>query len=175
MKINIYTLIGLNSIQENDIQKVELITLVKDAIFIYPQQFISEDGTNQIETLNFDIDGDGIEDQTSIQGRFLQSNELNFTNAKPYVIYGYAAVNNGDILNIEAGARLHFHHNSGLLITDNASIHSNGMPSDDQLLMENEIIFEGNRLEDSFSETQDSGKQFGFLMEVPTINLITQQ
>jgi len=137
---------------ENDIQKVELITLVKDAIFIYPQQFISGDGTNQIETLNFDIDGDGIEDQTSIQGRFLQSNELNFTNEKPYVIYGYAAVNNGDILNIEAGARLHFHYNSGLLITDNASIHSNGMPSDDQSLMENEIIFEGNRLEDSFSE-----------------------
>ena len=26
------------------------------------------------------------------------------------------------------------------------------MPSDNQLLMENEIIFEGNRLEDSFSE-----------------------
>ena len=49
------------------------------------------------------------------------------------------------------------------------------MPSDDQSLMENEIIFEGNRLEDSFQKSQDSGKQFGSLMEVPTINLITQQ
>ena len=136
----------------NDIQSVELITLVKDAIFIYPQQTINNDGSVQIETLSFDYDEDGIVDQTNLQGRFLSENELNFTSDKPYVIYGYAAVDNGDVLNIDPGARVHFHSNSGLIITNNASIHANGSLSTDQNLLENEIIFQSDRLEPSFEE-----------------------
>ncbi|MDA9576437.1 hypothetical protein N9R87_04810 [Flavobacteriaceae bacterium] len=135
-----------------NLQKVELVTLVKDAVFIYPQQLTNPDGSTVIETLNFDIDGDGIEDETNIQGRFLEDNELIFTNEKPYVIYGYAAVDSGKTLTIEAGARVHFHANSGLLVTSNASIHANGLLSSDTELMENEIIFEGDRLEPSFAE-----------------------
>ena len=137
---------------QSNLQKVELVTLVKDAVFIYPQQLTNPDGSTVIETLNFDIDGDGIEDETNIQGRFLEDNELIFTNEKPYVIYGYAAVDNGKTLTIEAGARVHFHANSGLLVTSNASIHANGLLSSDTELMENEIIFEGDRLEPSFAE-----------------------
>ena len=120
------------------IQKVELVTLVKDAVFIYPNR----DAGGIIETLDFDIDGDGISDETSIRGRFLEDSELNFTNEKPYVIYGYAAVGNGKTLNINPGARIHFHADSGLLITNNASLHVNGMPSLDSELLENEVIFE---------------------------------
>lgn len=137
---------------QSNLQKVELVTLVKDAVFIYPQQLTNPDGSTVIETLNFDIDGDGIEDETNIQGRFLEDNELIFTNEKPYVIYGYAAVDSGKTLTIEAGARVHFHANSGLLVTSNASIHANGLLSSDTELMENEIIFEGDRLEPSFAE-----------------------
>lgn len=137
---------------QSNLQKVELVTLVKDAVFIYPQQLTSPDGSTVIETLNFDVDGDGIEDETNIQGRFLEDNELIFTNEKPYVIYGYAAVDSGKTLTIEAGARVHFHANSGLLVTSNASIHANGLLSSDTELMENEIIFEGDRLEPSFAE-----------------------
>lgn len=137
---------------QSNLQKVELVTLVKDAVFIYPQQLTNPDGSTVIETLNFDIDGDGIEDETNIQGRFLEDNELIFTNEKPYVIYGYAAVDSGKALTIEAGARVHFHANSGLLVTSNASIHANGLLSSDTELMENEIIFEGDRLEPSFAE-----------------------
>ena len=137
---------------QSNLQKVELVTLVKDAVFIYPQQLTNPDGSTAIETLNFDIDGDGIEDETNIQGRFLEDNELIFTNEKPYVIYGYAAVDSGKTLTIEAGARVHFHANSGLLVTSNASIHANGLLSSDTELMENEIIFEGDRLEPSFAE-----------------------
>ena len=125
------------------IQKVELVTLVKDAVFIYPNL----DSEGITETLNFDIDGDGISDETSIKGRFLEDSELNFTNTKPYVIYGYAAVGNGKSLNINAGSRIHFHAGSGLLITNNASLHVYGLPSLDSELLENEVIFEGDRLE----------------------------
>ncbi len=137
---------------QSNMQKVELITLVKDAVFIYPQQLINSDGSTEIETLSFDIDQDGTVDSTNLQGRFLESTELNFTNEKPYVIYGYAAVPEGETLTINPGARLHFHANSGLLVTTNASIHANGLLSTDSELLENEIIFEGDRLETIFAE-----------------------
>ena len=133
----------------NNLQKVELVTLIKDAVFIYPDR---DNTTGIIETLSFDTDGDGTPDETPIQGRFLEDEELTFTNEKPYVIYGYAAVDEGDVLTINAGARVHFHANSGLLVTNNASLKVNGALSSDQELLENEVIFEGDRLEPGFAD-----------------------
>ena len=132
-------------------QTVELITLVKDAVFIYPHKYIDENtGETITETLSFDTNNDGITEETNIQGRFLLENELNFTNEKPYVIYGYAAVPENSILNIDRGARIHFHANSGVIVTNGASIHVNGEFSENQETLENEVIFEGDRLEDNF-------------------------
>ena len=125
------------------VQKVELVTLVRDAVFIFPNR----DSEGVVETLAFDTDGDGVDDETSVKGRFLQDSELTFTNEKPYVVYGYAAVGDGKTLNINPGARIHFHEDSGLLITNNASLHVNGLPSLDLELLENEVVFEGDRLE----------------------------
>jgi hypothetical protein len=130
-------------------QKVELVTLIKDAVFIYPDR---DNTTGIIETLTFDFNGDGTADETALQGRFLEDDELTFTNEKPYVIYGFAAVDEGDVLTIEAGARVHFHANSGLLVTNNASLKVNGELSADQELLENEVIFEGDRLEPLFAD-----------------------
>jgi hypothetical protein len=136
-----------------NLQKVELVTLVKDAIFIYPQRFIDgQTGETIIETLTFDVDGDGTDDTTTIQGRFLTDAELTFTNEKPYVIYGYAAVDDTKTLTVEAGSRIHFHANSGLLVTGGGSIHVNGLPSGDPELLEGEVIFEGDRLEPGFAD-----------------------
>jgi hypothetical protein len=136
----------------SSLQKVELVTLVKDAVFIYPQRFLNSEGDYITETLTFDVDGDGMDDETSIKGRFLDDSELTFTNDKPYVVYGYAAVNDGKTLTIEAGARVHFHSNSGLLVTSGGSINAQGTLSADENLMEGEIIFEGDRLEPGFSD-----------------------
>ncbi|MFT5216263.1 MAG: hypothetical protein ACI83H_001384 [Glaciecola sp.] len=136
----------------SNLQKVELVTLVKDAVFIYPQRFLNSEGDYITETLTFDVDGDGMDDETSIEGRFLDDSELTFTNDKPYVVYGYAAINDGKTLTIEAGARVHFHSNSGLLVTSGGSINAQGTLSVDQELMEGEIIFEGDRLEPGFSD-----------------------
>ncbi|MBO6606760.1 right-handed parallel beta-helix repeat-containing protein [Psychroserpens sp.] len=130
-------------------QKVELVTLIKDAVFIYPDR---DETTGIVETLTFDVDGDGTPDETTLQGRFLEDDELTFTNEKPYVIYGYAAVDEGDVLNVDAGARVHFHANSGLLVTANGSLKVNGALSTDQELLENEVIFEGDRLEPLFAD-----------------------
>lgn len=125
-------------------QKVELVTLVKDAIFLYPAQL----GDGTVETLTL---GEG-DDAVEIEGFFLDDTELTFTNEKPYVIYGYAAVAANKTLTVEAGARVHFHNSSGILVAQNGSMKVMGEQSLDREAMENEVIFEGDRLEPSFAD-----------------------
>jgi len=135
----------------NSTQEVSLISLVKDAVFIYPGR--SEENQQYIyETLSIDFDGDGVNEQTDIRGRYLNNDELIFTNEKPYVVYGYAAVGDGKELVIEKGSRIHFHDNSGLIITSGGSIKAIGEFSQNQEDLENEIIFEGDRLEPFFED-----------------------
>lgn len=130
-------------------QKVNLVTLIQDAVFLYPERF--NDGT--YESLQI-----GPNPEDKIYGFFLDPNdpihgdELTFTNTKPYVIYGYAAVPPGKILNIQPGARVFFHDQSGIIVANTGSIQVNGLPSITPAL-ENEIIFEGDRLEPRFSDT----------------------
>lgn len=123
-------------------QEVQLVTLVQDAVFLYPQRF--DDGTTETLTI-----GSG-EDSFEIWGFFLDDDELHFTNQKPYVIYGYAAVPPSKTLTVDAGARVHFHDNSGLIVANQATLKSNGTLSADQNLLENEVIFQGDRLEPMF-------------------------
>lgn len=127
-------------------QKVELVTLIQDAVFLFPADL----GDGIFETLNLGMDEDG--NDILIEGFFLDDPELNFTNEKPYVIYGYAAVAPGKVLNIDPGARIHFHATSGILVANGGSIRANGAPSMNLELLENEIIFEGDRLEPLFAD-----------------------
>ena len=126
-----------------NLQNVELVTLVQDAVFLYPKRFA--DGTT--ETLpvgNEKIEGFYLDENDPING-----NELKFTNKKPYVIYGYAAVPSNKTATFEAGTKVHFHANSGLIVVNKASIKVNGAISITDK-MENEVIFEGDRLEPDF-------------------------
>jgi len=116
-------------------QDVDLVTLVQDANFIFPGR---DPITMKIDSLS--LDGQ----PTTIRGRFLTDSELNFTNTKPYVIYGYAAVAANKTLTIDAGARIHFHDNSGLIIDRDGSLKVNGA-------LNEKVVFEGDRLENSFS------------------------
>lgn len=125
----------------DNFQKVELVTLIQDAYFLYPKRFA--DGTT--ETLNID----GIDEP--VYGFFLDENdpvngnEYIWGNDKPYVVYGYAAVPSGKTLNVEAGARIHFHDSSGVIVGNGASFKAIGT-------IENKIIFEGDRLEPGFAD-----------------------
>ncbi|MGJ8550606.1 hypothetical protein [Winogradskyella wichelsiae] len=130
-------------------QNIDVVTLVKDAVFIYPSK---NDVTGIVETLSFDVDGDGVIDNTDTQGRFLTDDELTFTNEKPYVIYGYAGVGTGKTLTMEPGTRVHFHANSGIIVTDNATLNINGSLSTNQESLENEVILEGDRLEPLYED-----------------------
>ncbi|MGB0879548.1 MAG: hypothetical protein ACPGTO_03175 [Polaribacter sp.] len=119
----------------NNQQDVDLVTLVQDANFIFP-------GKNPI-TMKIDsltLDGN----PTTIKGRFLEDSELTFTNTKPTVIYGYAAVPANKTLTVNAGAKIHFHSNSGIIVDDKATLKVNGTLTE-------KVVFEGDRLEHSFS------------------------
>jgi hypothetical protein len=117
-------------------QNIDLITLVEDANFIYP----GKDAVSmRIDSLS--LDGEA----TTIKGRFLTNSELVFTKEKPTVIYGYAAIPSNQTLTIEAGARIHFHDNSGLIVDKKASLKVNGTPTE-------KVIFEGDRLENRFQQ-----------------------
>ncbi len=119
----------------NNQQDVDLVTLVQDAVFLFPDR---NPITMKIDSLT--LNGE----PTTIKGRFLEDSELNFTKDKPYVIYGYMAVSDGKTLTIEAGTKIRFHDNSGLIIDQGATLKSNGT------LIE-KVVFEGDRLEHSFS------------------------
>ena len=116
-------------------QEVELVTLVQDANFIYPDR---DPFTMTVNSLI--LDGE----TTSINGRFLTTEELIFTNTKPTVIYGYAAVPENSTLTVTAGAKVYFHNNSGLIIDRGASLKVNGS-------LNEKVVFEGDRLENTFS------------------------
>ncbi len=129
-------------------QDIDLVTLVKDAIFLFPSR---DNMTGEVETLLLGLDEENNE--IRIEGFFLEDTALNFSNEKPYVIYGYAAIPTGKTLTIDAGARIHFHANSGIIAAEGASLVVNGDVSTDLKLLENEVIFESDRLEPGFSDT----------------------
>lgn len=136
-------------------QTVELVTLIQDAYFIYPQRTLNPDNTYTYESINLGVDGNG--NPITIYGMELDEsdpingNEFIWNNSKPYVIYGYAVVPPTKTLTVEAGARIHFHTESGLIVANNASLNVQGLPSTTDAL-ENEVIFEGDRLEYEYSD-----------------------
>ena len=68
-----------------------------------------------------------------------------WTADRPYVIYGFAVVDSTGRLEIERGAKIHFHNNSGLWIYKGGSIKAKGTVDDP-------IIFQGDRLEDFYKD-----------------------
>ena len=118
----------------NKQQDVDLVTLVKDANFIFPAR---NELTMEIDTLFLN------DESTGLLGRFLTDEELTITSEKPTVIYGFAAVPEGKTLTIEAGAQIHFHDNSGLIVDTGATLKVEGT-------LDNKVVFEGDRLEPNF-------------------------
>lgn len=151
----------------NDFQKVELVTLVQDAVFIYPER--TPNGTNQFSyeqiLLGMDEDGNNVTVNGSnlSQNDAINGNELHWTNSKPYVIYGYAKIPENEILQVDAGVRAHFHAESGLIVSENASLQINGSHSTTESL-ENEVIFQGDRLEPIY---EDVAGQWGTVWFFP--------
>lgn len=129
-------------------QKVELVTLIQDAYFLYPQRF--DDGTTETLPIgDSQVYGFILDENDPING-----NEYVWNNTKPYVIYGYAAVPANKTLVVEAGARIHFHAESGLIIGNEGSIKvGSELPFiDPENPLQNHVIFQGDRLEPLYED-----------------------
>ena len=104
---------------------------------------------------------DGQGNQIAVNGFELNSadpvngNEFHFTKEKPYVIYGFAGIPAGKELVIDPGARVYFHAESGIIVKPGGTLTINGgdPPNDPTHPLQNEVVFEGDRLEPSFSDT----------------------
>jgi hypothetical protein len=74
-------------------------------------------------------------------------------NDKPHVIYGYAYVPSCCLMTIQAGARVHLHNNSYLIVDSCATLRVLGTQADP-------VKFEGDRLEPDYAEEPG---QWGFI------------
>jgi hypothetical protein len=70
---------------------------------------------------------------------------VEWTDDKPYVIYGWAVVDSTGVLNIGPGCNIHFHQNSGLWVYRGGTIKVNG-------LVDSIVTFQGDRLEMQYKE-----------------------
>ena len=170
-------------------QSVDLVTLVKDAYFIFPKR----NNLNQYETINLGLDANNAPitpvGSNLIVNDPVNGDELHWTNTKPYVIYGYALVPDSKTLVVDAGARIYFHANSGLIVAKNATIQINGTnpPAATPESLVNEVTFEGDRLEPAFEDvpgqwgtivnySQNTGNLINHLtLKNATVGIINQQ
>lgn len=164
----LYTdIIEFNSV--NQTQKVDLVTLIQDAIFIKPNRPLD---TGIKETLIIN----GV--ASSAEGHELTDSELNWTNEKPYVVYGFALVPNGKTLTINPGTKVHFHADSGLIVDKQATLHINGALSDydaeGKTVVDREVTFEGDRLEPGFANVAGQwGTVYILSQNNNTVNYLT--
>ena len=119
-------------------QDVKLVTLVQDAYFLYPKK--DAQGVKEKIILGKDEQGEEI----AVEGFYLEGNAV-WGKDKPYVIYGYVGVNQGNRLIIERGARIHFHANSGLLVEKNGSLKIKGTLAE-------KVVIQGDRLEPFYED-----------------------
>lgn len=123
---------------ENDPQKVELVTLVQDAHFLFPQK--NSEGIKETIEIGMDEKGNSI----AVEGFYLSGSQQ-WNNNKPYVIYGFAGVSSGNTLQISKGTQIYFHQNSGLIIEKGGSLKMTGEIGE-------EVVLQGDRLEKLYKE-----------------------
>ena len=106
-------------------QDVDLVAWGQDAHYFYPDNYV-----------------EGLPPYSIICNT---NSNTTWVNDKPYVIYGYAVVDSSCGLTIQAGARIHFHNNSGLWIYKGGSIKVLGTLAEP-------VTFQGDRLEPYYRE-----------------------
>jgi hypothetical protein len=109
-------------------QKVMLVAWGQDAYYYYPDHTIVNPNTGAA-VLHYSI---------------IPCNST-WTNDKPHVIYGYAVVDSGCTLNIDAGTRVHLHNNGVLWVYKDGTLKINGTVTDP-------VTIQGDRLEQDYKD-----------------------
>lgn len=108
----------------NNLQKVKLLAFGQDAHFIVADRTIG----------NIPYHIVAHEGET-----------INWTNDKPYVVYGYAVIDSTAKLSIEKGCRIYFHKNAGLWVYKGGCLEVNGD-------VNAPVTFQGDRLESWYTD-----------------------
>ena len=129
-------------------QAVDLITLIQDCNFIFPNRSLDKTIYEKITVAGFDPDTQGHTLTTSA--------ELHWTKDKPYVIYGNCLVPNNQTLIIDPGAQVYFHDGATLIVDTNAKLDIKGQLNDvdaaGKITNRREVTFEGDRLEPEYED-----------------------
>jgi len=127
----------------NGIKEIQLSTQTIDADFSF-----NEKPNRNFITEQRDEKGDFI----VLKGYDLKDSELNITAIKARVFYGYAVVTSGQTLTVNAGSRLYFHRDSGLIIEDGGILNIVGeeSPEDKDNPFKNGVVIEGDRIDEDF-------------------------
>ena len=124
-----------NGIEDQD---VTLITLVKDAHFLFKTE------SSATTTLTLPPQYFDNTDSSEIQGFYI-NNITEFTNEKPYVIYGHGVFPENSTITIEPGTQFYFHANSGLVFSGKSSVNIFGN-------LDEKVVFQGDRLEPQYAD-----------------------
>lgn len=141
--------LNINGVQTNEMRNIELRP--DDSLYIFVEVTIDPNDANNplvnkdsvVFTTSNNIQDVKLiswgQDVHLIDGELLQSRT--WSADKPYLIYNSALLDTGQTLEIQPGANIHFHKNSGLYIA--GTIIAEGSA-------EEPIIFQGDRLEDDY-------------------------
>ncbi|KAB2806795.1 right-handed parallel beta-helix repeat-containing protein [Phaeocystidibacter luteus] len=114
-----------------NIQDVDLVTLARDAHFYYPTNVLVIPQPEPFPDIR-------------IPYSVLDCNST-WAADKPHVVYGYAVVDSGCVLNVQPGVELHFHSQSGLWVTGGGQLLMDG--GDLGNIDSDPIVVQGDRLE----------------------------
>lgn len=139
----------------NNTQEVDLVAPGKNAYFHLLHDNLFFDGTDTVIIKYYSI-----------------SNNTTWESDLPHVIYGDVVVEPGATLTIEAGSKIYFHANSGIYIGNPLLVNANSIPANNGTLLingvkENEVIFQGDRLGESYKNIPG---QWGSIYFVPGSN-----
>lgn len=150
--------LNINGVSANEVKDLEIAPL--DSLYIFVEVTVDPSGQNLPLVVKDSIlfvtntnqqDVDLVawgQDFKLIKQKKLQS--TTWTNEKPYLVYNYAFIDSNATLTIEPGTKIYFHKDAGLYVK--GRVVAKGT-------VESPIIFQGDRLEDVYSNIPDQWSQ----------------
>lgn len=135
-----------------------------DSLFVFVEVTLNVNNQNSPliieDSIRFQTNGKDQYVKLAVWGQdayfhYKDLNEGIWPNDKPHVIYGYAAVDSAKSLTIQAGTQVHLHKNS-LLYVYKSTLNIQGT-------LGNEVVFQGDRLEQDYQEV--TGQYYGIYFQ----------
>jgi hypothetical protein len=135
-----------------------------DSLFVFVEVTLNVNNQNSPliieDSIRFQTNGKDQYVKLAVWGQdayfhYKDLNEGIWPNDKPHVIYGYAAIDSAKSLTIQAGTQVHLHKNS-LLYVYKSTLNIQGT-------LGNEVVFQGDRLEQDYQEV--TGQYYGIYFQ----------